>query len=161
RQQLEAPDVPPGTVIASDRTSVRLNSDALTTDVAAFAAALYAAEHAGTPTERARHLTEAIEAYAGELLPGYYDAWILQEREGLADRYFQALGQLLALLEQAGQLPCALEYARRGVRADPLREEAHRELMRLLAASGQPEAALRQYRELERFLKQELQTEPA
>jgi predicted ATPase/DNA-binding SARP family transcriptional activator len=150
-----------GTVIVADRTSVRLNPDALTTDVAAFESALHAAECAGAPTERASHLAEAIETYSGELLPGYYDPWILQEREWLADRYFQALGQLLSLLQQAGELPRALEYARRGVRTDPLREEAQRDLMRLLAAAGQPEAALRQYRELERLLKQELEAEPS
>src|SRR5262249_30006014 len=34
--------------------------------------------------------------------------------------------------------------------------EAHHDLMRLLAAAGQPEAALRQYLELERLLDQEL-----
>jgi predicted ATPase/DNA-binding SARP family transcriptional activator len=168
RHQLEPPGVPGaradrgcGAVIVADRAAVRLNPAAVTTDVAAFEAALHAAERAGSAAERTPYLAEAIETYGGELLPGYYDDWILQEREWLTDRYFQALGQLLTLLEQAGELPRALEYARRGVRADPLREEAHRDLMRLLAAAGQPEAALRQYRDLERLLKQELEAEPA
>jgi predicted ATPase/DNA-binding SARP family transcriptional activator len=161
RRQLESQGVPPGTVIAADRAAIGLTPEAVATDVAAFEAALCAAERAGTPAERARHLGEAIEGYAGELLPGYYDGWILQEREWLADRYFQALGQLLAHLEQTGEISQALEYARQGVRVDPLREEAHRDLIRLLAAAGQPGAALRQYRELERLLKQELDVEPA
>jgi predicted ATPase/DNA-binding SARP family transcriptional activator len=161
RQHLEPPSLPPGTVIAADRAGIRLNPLAVATDVAAFEAALRAAERAASPVERAQHFAEAIEAYGGELLPGFYDGWILQEREWLTDRYFQALRQLLAHMEQTGELPRALEYARWGVRADPLREEAHRDLMRLLAAAGQPAAALRQYRELERLLKQELDAEPA
>src|SRR5439155_7127805 len=41
-----------------------------------------------------------------------------------------------------------------------LREEAHREVMRLYAAAGQPDAALRRYAELERLLKQELDSAP-
>jgi len=43
---------------------------------------------------------------------------------------------------------------------DPLREEGHRDLMRLLAAAGQPGAALRQYQELERLLAVELGIRP-
>jgi DNA-binding SARP family transcriptional activator len=147
RQRLEPPDISSGTVIAADRAAIRLNPDAITTDVAAFEAALHTAERAASPTERAPHLAEAIETYGGELLPGYYDDWILQERAWLAGRYFQALGQLLAHLEQTGEISQALEYARQGVRVDLLREESHRDLIRLLATAGQPDAALRQYRE--------------
>jgi predicted ATPase/DNA-binding SARP family transcriptional activator len=161
RQHLEPPSLPPGTVIAAERAAIGLIPEAVATDVAAFEAALRAAEHAGSPAERARHLAEAIEGYGGELLPGHYEGWVLQEREWLADRYFEALGQLLAHLEQTGEISQALEYARQGVRVDLLREEAHRDLIRLLAAAGQPGAALRQYRELERLLKQELETGPS
>ena len=42
-----------------------------------------------------------------------------------------------------------------------MREEAHYDLIRLLAATGQAAAALRQYQELERILKQELDTTPS
>src|SRR5262249_20940960 len=55
----------------------------------------------------------------------------------------------------------ALGYARRAVSADPLREEGRQDLMRLLAAAGQPTAALRQYRELEQLLDEQLGTEPS
>src|SRR5262249_54463659 len=44
--------------------------------------------------------------------------------------------------------------------ADPCREESHRQIMRLLAASGEPSAALQQYRALERTLREELGHEP-
>jgi predicted ATPase len=67
---------------------------------------------------------------------------------------------LIAHREQAGDLPGAIQLAHRMVAADPLREEAHHTLMRLLAAAGEPAAALRQYRELERLLEQELDTAP-
>src|SRR5207244_1405699 len=72
-----------------------------------------------------------------------------------------ALRQLADALEQAGDLGHALEYARRRVSADPLREEAHFELMRLYAAMGQPAATLRQYQELERLLREELGETPS
>src|SRR5262249_50029261 len=53
----------------------------------------------------------------------------------------------------------ALAYARRGVALDPLRETAQIDLIRLLAATGQPAAALDQYRELERLFREHLGAE--
>jgi predicted ATPase/DNA-binding SARP family transcriptional activator len=161
RRQLEPAGVPPGTVLVTNRASVRLNPAAFTTDVAEFEAALHAAASAGRDAERAVQLGRAVELYRGELLAGSYERWVLEQREWLAESYFQALGQLLALLEQAGDLPRALECARRGVLADPLREEARRDLMHLYATAGQPDAALRQYHELERLLKQDLDAQPS
>src|SRR5438128_2201258 len=161
RRVLEPYGVPSGAVLIADRTTVRLNPDAVTTDVAEFEAALQAAVQAPNHKERTRCLAQAVNLYQGELLAGYYEPWVLEEQGWLTERYFGALAQLLALLEQAGELGAAVEYARRGVHADPLREEAHRDLMRLLVATGQPAAALRQYEELERLLARDLADEPS
>src|SRR5207245_8051036 len=105
-------------------------------------------------------LARAVELYRGELLPGCFSVWVLQERRWLAELYFQALGQLLAHLQREGEFQRALLYAHRGVSADPLREDAHRELIRLYAAAGQATAALQQYQELERILKEQLGAAP-
>src|SRR5262249_2681740 len=145
-----------GTLLLADRSTVQLCCAGFTTDVAEFEAALQAAAQAQDGAERAGLIARSVELYRGELLPGYYEDWILQEREWLAERFFQALAQRIAPLEQAGDGDGALEMARRGVSLDPLREEAHAELMRVYAAMGQPAAALRQYGELERLLKEEL-----
>jgi DNA-binding SARP family transcriptional activator len=154
RQQFESPNEPPNPVIMADRTVVQLNPALCVTDVNEFDAALHAAAQTSNAAEQARQLTEAVDLYRGELLPGYFGDWVLREREWLAERYFRALGQLLEHLEREGDLERALQYARQGVRTDPLREEAQRDLMRLYAAAGQPDAALRQYRELERVLRE-------
>jgi predicted ATPase/DNA-binding SARP family transcriptional activator/Tfp pilus assembly protein PilF len=161
RSQLEPSDVPPGTVLVANRASVRLNPDAVTTDLAELEAALHAAASTAEQTERRQWLAEAVGLYRGELLAGYYEPWVLEQREWAAESYFQALRELLALLEQEGDLSRALAYARRGAEVDPLREEAHVELIRLYAAAGQPVAALRQYRKLERLLQKELGAVPA
>jgi predicted ATPase/DNA-binding SARP family transcriptional activator len=160
RRQLEPPGVPTGSVLIADRACVQLSPAAVTTDVAAFREALRAASRAGSSTERTECLAHAVDLDRGELLRGHYDDWILGEREGLAELYFQALGQLLAQLEEAGDWQRALQYARQGVNTDPLREEAHVELMRLASAAGQPAIGLRQYGELERILKEELGATP-
>src|SRR5207247_9032526 len=71
------------------------------------------------------------------------------------------LAQLVALLRQKGELQPALQWARRAVAADPLREEAHQDVIQLLLETGQGEAALRQYRELERLLCEQLGATPS
>ena len=68
RGPLEA-GLPAGSVIVADRTAVRINPDAVTTDVAEFERAV-----------KQKDFDAARKLYAGELLPGLYDDWILEER---------------------------------------------------------------------------------
>jgi len=161
RRQFEPPGIPPGAVILADRASVRLNPAGVSVDVAEFEAALQAAEAAGSDGDRAPPLARAVALYRGELLAGFYEDWILEERERLAERYGLALRRWIERLEQAGDVGTALEVAHHALRADPLREETHRTVMRLHAARGQPAVALRQYHELERLLRDELDAAPA
>jgi predicted ATPase/DNA-binding SARP family transcriptional activator/uncharacterized protein HemY len=161
RRQLEPPGIPTGAVLRADRSTIGLNAAAVTTDVGEFDAALASASRARNELEREQWLREAVERYQGELLPGYFEEWILPERQHLTERYHQTLGQMIQRREQAGDLSAAVEYARRAVSADPLREEAQHELIRLLAAAGQTEAAQRQYQQWERLLEQELGSTPA
>ena len=76
RGPLEA-GLPPGSIFVADKNMVRLNSEAIQTDVTEFEKAL-----------KYRDFDTARNLYAGELLPGLYDDWILEERyrlEALAE----------------------------------------------------------------------------
>lgn len=159
RRLLEPPGSPSGVVIVARRTSLQL-SPAVVTDVGEFEAATQAAARAASSAERAGWLQKAVDLYEGELLPGYHEEWVVQERRWLEEAYFRALGRWLQHLEDAGDWERGLWYARRGLAADPLREDVHCRLMRLYAAAGQATAALRQYRELERILREELALTP-
>jgi predicted ATPase/DNA-binding SARP family transcriptional activator len=160
RRQIEPADRA-GTILITDRQSVRLAPDALATDVAAFETALAGAEHAASPAERIAHLEEAVARYQGDLLPGHYESWVLPERERLAAAHSRALLDLSAALAAAGDLPRAIEHARRAAQADPLDEAARYALIRCLAAAGQTAAARRQYADLERHLRDELDEAPS
>ncbi len=129
--------MPGGAIIEADCFAVRLNPAVVTTDVAEFEAALQSADRAGSETERTQFLVHAVDLYRGPLLPGYYQDWIVAEQRRLADRYSEAVRLLTAHLEDVGEFGRALEYARRAVGFDPLREEAHRDLIWVLAAAGQ------------------------
>lgn len=161
RRQLEPPDVPAGSVLLADRFSVQLNPEAVQVDVCGFEAALVHAKNVNSSEERVRWLAASVDHYAGELLPGYYEEWCMAERERLATAYLRALGELMRACRQSGDLDGALHHAWRAVAADPFQEPLHQELLGLLLEAGQPATALRQYRELERLLRQELKRSPS
>lgn len=75
RKQIEPPEVPFGAVLdVSVSGTVRLRAEAVTTDVALLQNAL---------RRRDKTQTAALAA-GGELLPTFYDDWVLTERERLA-----------------------------------------------------------------------------
>lgn len=154
RAQLEAAGFPADSLFLTDRTTVRIDAEQVSTDVAEFEDALQTAVLMSNVGEQESSLARAVALYRGGFLPGFYDDWILTERERLAEAYIKVLLQWTRILEQAGDLQAALEPARRAVAADPLREEAHSTLMRLFARLGRPSDAIRQYRELERVLEE-------
>jgi len=161
RHQLEPPGTPAGSVLRADRYSLGLNPDMATSDVADFEQALRRAREAGSVTERAQALERAIGLYQGRLLPGYYEDWVLAEQARLMGLFGDAAEALIRLREEEGDLAEALWVARHAVAVDPLREEGYEHLIRLLAAAGQPGAALQQYRALEHLFEAEMGAEPS
>jgi DNA-binding SARP family transcriptional activator len=154
-----------GTILLADRFSLGLRPGAITTDVAEFEGALARADGVGgallSRDDRIATLMQAVGLYRGPLLPGIYDAWIAAEQERLAGLFFDAADRLAGLLMEEGDLSRALACARRLVAQDPLREEAHQRLIQLLLRSGQPGAALRQGRDLEHLLRNEMSDAPS
>lgn len=129
-------------------------------DVAAFEESLSRAEREATDGGLAA-LREAVELYTGDLLEGCYDEWLLEEREWLRQRYFEALERLAALLEARGDHAQAILYAELLLRHDPLYEETYRLLMRLHDARGDRARALRVYHVCAATLERELGVEPS
>ncbi len=105
-------------------------------------------------------LSAALELYRGRFLEGIYDDWVLLESDRLHEAYLSALQQLIALNKNIGDYEAALNHARALVAADPLRESAHREIMRFYHLLGRPEAAIRQFEACRRILHRELAVEP-
>jgi DNA-binding SARP family transcriptional activator/predicted ATPase len=131
-----------------------------TLDVEAFETLCRLPSVSISPTEKLARLREAVSIYRADLLENVYADWVLLERERLRDHYLQALEALTTLQKRRGAYEDALDAARRLVATDPLRESAHRELMRLYHLLDRPRAALQQFQTLRTALAQELGTQP-
>jgi DNA-binding SARP family transcriptional activator len=105
-------------------------------------------------------LIQVVDLYRGELLEGYYDDWILLERERLRNLYQQTLEQLLHAEKTSENYLQALDYAQKILILDPLHENMHREIMRLYYSLDRPEAAIQQYNTCCQILQSELDLEP-
>jgi DNA-binding SARP family transcriptional activator len=97
----------------------------------------------------------------GDLLPGWYDDWVLLERERLRQLRMHALEQVAARLTAAGRYGDALQAAYAAVRAEPLRESAHRTVVRVHVAEGNVTEALRAYEQFRSLLAEELGVQPS
>jgi predicted ATPase/DNA-binding SARP family transcriptional activator/Tfp pilus assembly protein PilF len=112
-------------------------------------------------------LATAVALYQGEFLEGLYlkdcpefEIWVTGERERWRQRATQVLGELIAHHSQRGRYQESLRFARHLLALEPWREETHRQMMRMLARSGQRSAALAQYESCRRILANELGIEP-
>jgi DNA-binding SARP family transcriptional activator len=108
-----------------------------------------------------RDLEGAEAALGADLLPGWYDEWLLFEREHFRQLGLHALEALAERLVRAGDVGRALEAALAAVRTEPLRESAHRTLIRVHLAEGNRCEALRQYELCRRLLRERLAIEPS
>jgi DNA-binding SARP family transcriptional activator len=97
---------------------------------------------------------------AGELLPGWYDDWVLGERERLRQTQLHTVELLCDLWDAEGDRAAALDAALVAVRLDPLRESAHRRAVGIHLEEGNVAEALRQFHRYERMLAEELRIEP-
>lgn len=161
RRQLEPPGIASGAVICADRFTVRLNPVSITTDFAEFERSCVATLQETDPDKKLQLGNQALALYRGELLPGYYEDWVLIEQRRLSALYFQTISELVGVLERQGESERALAVLQQAIRIDPLREQSHYEWINLCRRMGQPAEALRQYAVLERLLHKERNTTPS
>ena len=99
--------------------------------------------------------------HTGELLPDWYDDWVLVERERYRQLRLHALERLCVDLTRAGMFARAVEVGLLAVAEEPLRESGQRALIRAHLAEGNAGEALRQYRTYAIGLREELGLEPS
>src|SRR6202166_4927922 len=144
--------------LESDSEVVSLNPAAVLCDVGRFEALV---------REGSRDaLSAAADLYRGRLIDdvtvseeGWSD-WLTGERERLLEL---ALGAMVGLGDQelaVGRAEHALKAGHRAIALNDMREDAHRLIVRALAATGRKAEALKHYQDLVALLKRELNTAP-
>ncbi|HET8642419.1 MAG TPA: BTAD domain-containing putative transcriptional regulator [Pseudonocardiaceae bacterium] len=98
---------------------------------------------------------------AAELLPGWYDDWVIFERERLRQLRLHTLEALAQRLSAQGRFAAALDTALEAIRIEPLRESAHRVVIGIHLAEGNICEAVRHYRFVRDLLREELGVEPS
>lgn len=165
RRVLEPPGVPRGTyLVTTPSGDVGFNIQSpywLDVDVLErHASAVMDASDGALEGSDVTRLEEAVRLYTGDVLDGVYDDWALRERERLRALYLNSLIGLMRYHAIHGAPQRSIAHAEEILRHDPLREEIHRELMRLHVATGARAKAARQYDTCKRLLAEELGVEP-
>jgi DNA-binding SARP family transcriptional activator len=160
----------PGLLI--DRSAVALDASAFEVDLWRFEAALAVARGHRHPGDELcvdclGALRTATALDRGEFMAGFalrdseeFDEWQLGEAASHRRQLSAVLERLARGQAAARAWDPAAAAARRWLELDPLHEPAHRLLMDVLARSGEPAAALAQYRDCVRILDRELGVAP-
>ncbi|MEZ4618443.1 MAG: bacterial transcriptional activator domain-containing protein [Caldilineaceae bacterium] len=111
---------------------------------------------------------QAVALYRGDFLEqlvlpdcAAFEEWALLKREWLRREVLTALAHLTTAAEEHGDYAQAYLHAWRQIELDPLREEAHCQLMRALALSARRSEALSHYEICRGILAEEMNAKPA
>lgn len=101
-----------------------------------------------------------LEALSADLLPDWYEDWVILEAESWRQLRLHALEALAQNLSVEGAFGDATSAAQAAVRADPLRESARAALIKVHIAEGNISEALSEFAKYRETLVHELGLEP-
>jgi DNA-binding SARP family transcriptional activator len=99
--------------------------------------------------------------FGHDLLPDWYDDWLVVTRERFHQLRLRALEFVCEGLAARGQYARALDAGLAALAGEPLRESAHRALVRVHIAEGNPAEAVRQFELYRRLLRDQLGLTPS
>jgi DNA-binding SARP family transcriptional activator len=111
--------------------------------------------------DRCRVAVSEVAEFEDDLLPDWYEDWVIAERERFRQLRLHALERLCEELTEAGRFGQAIEAGLAAVASEPLRESAHRQVIKAHLGEGNVAEALRQYRSYARLLDAELGIDPS
>jgi WD40 repeat protein/DNA-binding SARP family transcriptional activator len=106
------------------------------------------------------HIQQA-KLYQGELLPGFYDEWLVLERARVQALYERQMQQLLTQLIAEGRWTSTLEWSERWIALGLTPEPAYRALMIAYAALGDPAKVAATFDRCVEALEKELGVKPS
>jgi DNA-binding SARP family transcriptional activator len=116
---------------------------------------------ASPPEESLDNLLADVSACGGELLPGFYDEWVILERERLRACFERKIQDLLSRLLAAERWREVLEWGERWIALGQVPEPAFRALMQAHAGLGDRAGVAAVFRRCSEALERELGVEPS
>ncbi len=160
-------------LLITNRQTLQLNpAAAITIDAVQFEQLLERVnnhEHLDLPNCPAcrKELETAVLLYSGDFLADFYlddsnefEDWSQSRREYYRRKVLDALEILTTIYSAQKEYPLARSYVERQLEIDNLRESAFRQLMEIMALSGQRSEALTVYENCRRILAEELGMAP-
>ncbi|MBI3359679.1 MAG: tetratricopeptide repeat protein, partial [Chloroflexi bacterium] len=147
---------PDANYIAAEFGDYRLERELFDLDADEFEAACARARTARTVEAFER----AVALYRGDFLDNLYADWCAAERDRLHHLYLAVLAELAAVHLEKENCADALTAYQRLLAADPLREDVHREVLRLYHRLGNRPALIRHYETFAELLRSELGVGP-
>jgi DNA-binding SARP family transcriptional activator len=139
-------------------SEIRLDAD----DFERSAKEARSAEALGLADEALAAYSQALDCYRADLLTDMpYEEWTVLPREALRVSYLECLSDAASLNMSRGAYGEVLRLAWATLAADPLREDAHRLIMRCHAAQGRLHQSQRQFELCRHELATTLGVEPA
>lgn len=139
-------------------------SSSIWVDIVAFETAILPAlamSNGGLEPKLLQPLISGLSHYRGDLLLGWYDDWVLTERERLRVLCLRGYRRLMEHYAAIGDFENALVAGAAGLRIEPLQELVQQRIIEFYHASGQRAAAIHQYQRLAALLQRELGIAPS
>jgi DNA-binding SARP family transcriptional activator len=152
----------PGLVDTSDGSALRL-CDEVVVDLVEFtgwAEVLGRAVRTGGAHVE-RDLNRTLLPSGGTVLPGWYDDWVVFERERFRQLWLHGAEDLARFCLQIGRPGEAVQAVLSAIAEEPLRESAHRLLVEIDLGEGNRVEAFRHYRMCRDLTRRELGAEPS
>jgi predicted ATPase/DNA-binding SARP family transcriptional activator len=106
-------------------------------------------------------LEASVAVYEGELLPGFYEDWVLLERDRLVAAFDRKMQRLLTRLTHEQRWTEVLNWAEQWIAKGHIPESAYRSLMVAHAASGELSKVEAAYQRCVEALRQEIGVDPS
>lgn len=143
-------------VVESERDEIQL-AESVVVDVRDVAAKARRLLDAGFEEAKADLTVEALDA---DLLPGWYEEWVLLEQERFRQLRLHALEALCNRLVGEKRFAEAVQAGLTAVASEPLRETAQCALIAAFLAEGNVVDAIRQYHSYQSLLRDSLGLDP-
>jgi SARP family transcriptional regulator, regulator of embCAB operon len=146
-------------VLAASKLEVGL-AEGVTVDLRHAQALAHRLLDPAGPSDKSDLGATAVLALSADLLPDWYDDWVLIEAEDWRQLRLHALEALAGHLTAARRWGEAANAARAAVRAEPLRESSHASLIQVHLAEGNQSEAVREFARYRELLHAELGLQP-